>query len=105
MTTTRIFGEHDARTIAQLERCASVGSSETEGSDGGEMETEEIASEALDRIASLVSSEHDTSSRAVEAHSAIATAREVKPARFIPVSMSSVPRRANRWSLRRSVPP
>jgi tRNA-splicing ligase RtcB (3'-phosphate/5'-hydroxy nucleic acid ligase) len=26
MPTTRIFGEHDARTIAQLERCASVGS-------------------------------------------------------------------------------
>ena len=60
---------------------------ETEGSDGGETETEEMASETLDRIWSRVTSEHDASSRAADAQSTIAAAREVKTARSIGISM------------------
>ena len=63
----------------------------TDGSDGGETETEETASETLDLIASRASSEQDASSRIAEVHNASAAARDVKPARFIRTIVMSLP--------------
>ncbi len=58
------------------------------GERGGETETDEIASETLDRISSRVASEHDASSRAADTQSMIPATREVKTARPIGISMA-----------------